>query len=303
MNKSTFTPKIQSSYTDFTFVSENSCYVVYKALSKADNKEYTITALNINSEFVKNKPDTAATLLIQELIHFSSVHPNSVLLDTFEMANGQIAWASLPFTSLKFELHNTKLDTHFEVNIPKMLADVASELEFLSQKMKITNSSAIIGLENIYQYKSDGFHLGNWAEAVQNNKETENQSKSKAEPQNKPDLSNEINALGFAALEACGVSSSVIEQIKALRESDQNSYVKSTEHLVSEKLNHYPESVRIMISRMLSSDPKLRPTIKEIQSLKKAEHDEERKETGATVGRVSLQSLIGNFSCVAQGSS
>ena len=83
------TPNIKLSYTIEKELHneawENLGYYVYEVKSYFTNEIYHLRALNLRSSYAeKHGLDNAITLFLQETIRLCTLHPGSIMIDTFE---------------------------------------------------------------------------------------------------------------------------------------------------------------------------------------------------------------------------
>ena len=95
-------PKLKLAYIDFKLIQQAATYRLYEAKPRISDMVHTIRVLDPTTEFVSANYDLAATLFIQEMLRLQSMHPEAVLINSFEMSSNdrQMAYASLPYYPL-----------------------------------------------------------------------------------------------------------------------------------------------------------------------------------------------------------
>ena len=165
-------PKLKLAYTDFKSIQQTATYRLCEAKLRNSNIIHTIRILDPTTEFVSANFNLAATFFIQELLRLQSVHPEAVLINTFEISdNGrQMAYASLPYYPLDFQPDQNK-ENFFPKDpntVENLIKEVVSDVEFLWKDIQFRDCMKHLGSESIYFMKDrNAFFLGNWAKYCQ----------------------------------------------------------------------------------------------------------------------------------------
>ena len=96
--KDAIPPKLRSSYYKKTLVLDtvSNSYLTFQAISKATQEHHTIRVLNLTLPTVTSTQyDIAATLFIKELSRLYALDPRAILIESFEISDGKIGFASL----------------------------------------------------------------------------------------------------------------------------------------------------------------------------------------------------------------
>lgn len=278
-------PKLRSSYSELTLISEASFYYLYEGKSKYSHPScHTIRALNFNSKFVKDNHDVAASLFIKELLRLVSIDPTNILINSFEISDGgqKMAFASLSYAPLSTEIpheESSKVEEETKENyvvnpsgfaniqcVTDMISDVVSDIDFLSNELKIKDCSALLTPQNIYRFKESGtFLLGDWSPSAMNhNQVAQGTGTNIRRPASLPMTFKEIFSFGLSVLELNGVEP---EQIGKLREMEAKKDlmldITLKELLSGKELGGISKELKELLKRMLSTDVYIRRTIDE----------------------------------------
>lgn len=278
------TPKLKLEYADLKIISEEASYITLQAKHRNTEQLHTIRVLNPNSAFVKEDYHVAATLFIQELLRLCISSPQDVLIETFEIYDKKISYATLPYSQLKKHVADNELN-HAEINIDKLLKNVVSDLEFLVNNLRFKNCSSIVSLENIYQLeKSGNYFLGNWAQTIlSDNSQQVASTDPNAGYQNRPPVNmfEEIYSLGLVVLELNGLKKEEAETLRAMRDSNPL-YEITLISLIKDRL-HLSENLRDLLIRMLSKTASQRPKIDEFKLRRSISNIEEEEEKSMSI--------------------
>ena len=145
--------------------------------------------------------------------------PESVLIEDFEIHDDRIAFVTLPLYSLRHELLHCE-ENENPVDIERMMRDVLRDVNYLTEKMKISHVD--ISLKNIYKVsEKDGFTVGDWASKIPFVDYVGSfDSLPECDGASKSGDTEEIYNLGLAILEVCGVKRSEIEEFIEINENE-----------------------------------------------------------------------------------
>ena len=218
-------PKLKLAYTDFKLIQQAATYRLFEAKLRNSDIIHTIRVLDPTTEFVSANYDLAATLFIQELLRLQSIHPEAVLINSFEMSSNDrlMAYASLPYYPLDLQSDQNQQnlipkDLNTMVNLIKQ---VVSDVEFLWRDIQFRDFMKLLGSESIYFMKDQGaFFLGNWAKYCEgeSGQSLDSTMISSAIYEIKKELTSqtlakEIKEVAFAALKSQGIDYSDLERL------------------------------------------------------------------------------------------
>ena len=276
-SQSPIPPNLKFAFSKLTLAQDSDeIFLHYQGKSKVNQRMHSLRVLNIHSDFVKANYDTAVTLFIQELLRLTIPYPSSILIETFEVSNQTMGFACCPFNSLETQLGNSR-----EIDIPKLIEDITSDMEFLWRNLKLRKFGDIISSKNIYSFEGGSrFFLGNWVKTIQNGALVNHEklktsdiiadslnANSENQIANSQDLSEEIFALAATVLELSGTKRNSIEY---LRGESPKSYQDAVKKAIS-KNNHLSKPIKQTLEKMLSLDVRKLPTLHEIKTIKDLE--------------------------------
>ena len=122
------TPDIKSNYADFSLldgIPDHCGYFTFKAKSKMTGETHHIRAFNLNSSSAQQNHNQATTLFLKETLRLSSIHPETIIQDTFEFRDSKICYALKPMYSL--------LPSSPNPDVFNLLKDLTDELKSLSK--------------------------------------------------------------------------------------------------------------------------------------------------------------------------
>jgi hypothetical protein len=98
------TPNIQLKYEDFTQIKkagkeENFGYFVYQAKSRINGEVHHVRAFNLNAPKAQQNIDKAMTVFLQETLSLCQLYPSLFFLDTLEICENKICYATRPISS------------------------------------------------------------------------------------------------------------------------------------------------------------------------------------------------------------
>lgn len=204
------TPKIKNSYTDLHKLFEADTFFIYEGKSKPTQEIQTVRILNPNCERVQADYDAHATLFIKEMIRIASQSPKAleIIIESFEISEQKIAYATVPYNSLAGEAKPILRDINLEKDIVKMMRDLTPDIELFGKLGLESLYNNLIGFDNIYRFREDNtFFLGGWTEGLSSDPSV---SQSVMPGQEKPD---DIYSLGLISLELLGLKSSDLLKI------------------------------------------------------------------------------------------
>ena len=155
--------KIKFLYSDFELVSQTSYYKVFKVKSNKNTeiltkeKKYAIRVLDLQSPFVQQDYDAAATLFLQELLHLCSrtTDQDAFLIEDFIISGQQIA-----FVSLSYEQIPNGKQSEFIKDPVKFFDDIASDVHSIT---KIDSLDFQFSLQNIFRFNHmEEYFVGDW---------------------------------------------------------------------------------------------------------------------------------------------
>ena len=161
-------PKTRLLYTDFRLISRAHYFKIFSALAKIDSKSVSVRFLDFNSEFYCSNPNVASTLFIQELLRLCTLHPESIIIDHFEICDKAIAFVTTPYLPLEHVVK--EMENPQSLDIEKLIKDVLIDLNFLVYDMRLAgqNSTIHIGFDNIYQISgTESYIVGDWAKGFE----------------------------------------------------------------------------------------------------------------------------------------
>ena len=246
-------PKLKLFYKDLKLTAETNYYQIFDAFSCDDNRIYSIRALNTNSEFYQQNTNLAMTLFVQELLRLCVVHPESVLIDHFEIHEKNVAFVTEKCLSLPII---TKEDDNPEkVDIEQLLKDVLTEVDFLIHDFTLPNPISI-ELQNIFFLAETGAYLlGDWASFF---KEKECNTEMSIMV-NKSNGADEIYTLGLRILELNGSQREHLDSLNALKNIQMHNGAIDA---VIAGLT-LPELTKKLLRKILNKDPCARPPLEE----------------------------------------
>lgn len=123
-------------------------YLTYSARSVSSNQLCTIRALDRHAQLTMQDYDAAATLFVQELLHLYYRDPHTVLLDTFTISQGKMAFVTS--TSCNF----LKTQKTSQIDLTKMIDNLVKDIHFFSDGLRMRNITKLLRPESIF-YTSD----------------------------------------------------------------------------------------------------------------------------------------------------
>ena len=277
------TPKLIATYPSFKLISQTSSYQILEAFLPNTNQKHTIRALDIHSKFVQQYWNIAATLFIQELLRLVYIQPEAVLIESFEICNERMAFASLPYEPLRCESQNhAELNGGMnemiegegvgpDYNMEKMIIDLLSDIEFLMKDLRANSCSKLLTPQNIFRFDSSStYFVGDWIRSF--DLETNFASEPNAQinmvalqsNQTRSDMSEEIYNLGMFMLQLCGLSKQEHDDLRKIKETNSKFYTGALKEILTNDVKQ-PEQVKRTLERMLSVNPKNRPNLEEIK--------------------------------------
>lgn len=269
-------PKIKSLYRDVKHVFQAEYYQIYEAVAVSTNLLHSIRILDTDSELYKQNPSLAATLFIQELLRLISIHPDSVVIEHFEINDKNIAYVTQNSIPL------SKKHEFMGINIEKMIRGVAADASFLLNNLKLAESISI-ELDNIYSIKSSQeYFLGDWARSLKKKeKPTKQFNLNMVRPG--PEEIDEVYVLGLKVLELNGISKENLEPMSCIKIVQMHN---AAVNAVIEDLKQ-PEPIKKMLKKMLNKDPstrlKLHHVAEELDNLKEEEIKPSKHELGKMI--------------------
>lgn len=262
-------PKIKLSYTDdIKLTSTTPLYHLFEGKSLYHpNTIHTIRVLNSNSQFVEDDFDSAASLFIKELLRLVSIQPNCVIVDSFEIFKGKIAFATLPYASLSCqEIKSLKQTFNGIDNVSDMIANVLSDVEFLRKELRIENCSNILTLQSIFKFEeSDTYFLGHWLNTILS-EEVSECTMTIGDATTSSVLYREIMSLVLRIIELNGLDQG---RMKKLRKMESKNHVWFETVIVGllfgDDLPHMSEELKELLKTMVHKENKLRPTFDEFK--------------------------------------
>ena len=254
-------PKLRTSYTDIKLISEHEKLsgntTIFEAKSKVTNELHIIKVLELPGTSSRSgEEDVKVTLFLQELLHLCSTQPELVIINSFIMDDNTFAYSLRSSTSLKAQLEAQKKNKPEEkstlINIPRMISDVVSDVEFLYKERKIRNFESSMKIDDIfYNCKNKKYWLGNWMNiSFENLIVISYEDNSNNEPLASLDISEELSSLGMILKELTGITHPEMDKQAGLK-------------------------IERLISRLMSNDPQQLPTIKELKEMTSFEKAEE----------------------------
>ena len=161
-------PKTRLLYTDFRLNSRAHYFKIFSALAKIDSKSVSVRVLDFNSEFYCSNPNVASTLFIQELLRLCTLHPESIIIEHFEICDKAIAFVTTPYLPLEHVVK--EMENPQSLDIEKLIKDVLIDLNFLVYDMRLAGQNSIIhiGFDNIYQISgTESYIVGDWAKGFE----------------------------------------------------------------------------------------------------------------------------------------
>ena len=272
-------PKIRLLYTDFKLVSEAHYFKIFSAKSISRNKSFTLRVLDFNSEFYKCNSNIAATLFVQELLRLSTLYPDTVLIEDFEICDKAVAFVTSSYLPLSHLIKEDKGPQN--IDMEKLIQDVLTDLNFLVFDMGLSSKdskSSIIqtDFENIYQISDNNkFFLGDWAKGLETVKALEGLSEVNMK-ESDDDLKGEkeIQTFAFKMLELCGVKNEDIQDIMYIK--NPKVFMAGLDALLS-GLELQSESLKKTLRSLLTKDGDTKKRLANFSSTKRKEAKEETK--------------------------
>ena len=272
-------PKIRLLYTDFKLVSEAHYFKIFSAKSISRNKSFTLRVLDFNSEFYKCNSNIAATLFVQELLRLSTLYPDTVLIEDFEICDKAVAFVTSSYLPLSHLIKEDKGPQN--IDMEKLIQDVLTDLNFLVFDMGLSSKdskSSIIqtDFENIYQISDNNkFFLGDWAKGLETVKALEGLSEVNMK-ESDDDLKGEkeIQTFAFKMLELCGVKNEDIQDIMYIK--NPKVFMAGLDALLS-GLELQSESLKKTLRSLLANNSDSKKRLADFSRTKRKEAKEETK--------------------------
>lgn len=214
----TIPPRIRRLYAKFKNVSSANYFKVFNAISNSDGQPYTIRILDLNSELYNSNPNLAATLFIQELLRLCVLHPDTVVIEDFEICDKSIAFVTTPYLPLNLILKEDKGSQR--IDIEGLIQDILTDLSFLVSDLKLHHkikSDIIIDFENIYQLSGrKRYILGDWAKGFGYEKILMDISDAKAKTTYESNGDQEIQSFALKLLEIAGGKKDDLQDLRDL---------------------------------------------------------------------------------------
>lgn len=240
--------KIREEYHDFKFVHRASYYLIFEALSRGSNEPNTLRVLDLESSIVKTNYDLAASFFIKELLHLCSLDAESVVINAFEINERRIAAVIQLSSAIKPAPHlkeSKAAKNYFEsqVDFKSLIKSLMSEVEFLTQELKLTNTSTIVQPDNVFIMKESGTaFLGDWLRPFRpgenvgaGGKESRLENSSKGSNQHAlkdSEMAEELTTIGFTVLKLLGVDDELIQFLRECRENNPSLYKDQLEEIL-----------------------------------------------------------------------
>ena len=293
--------KLQATYTNFKLFKETSSYNVFEANAYDSGEKHLIRILDRSKEFVNNAYSRTATLFVQELLHLQYRCPGSVLTHTFEISDDgqQISCATLPYLPIDSlsERNEEGFDPKDPQLVSKLIADVLSDVEFLSQKLQMKQVIDRLGSENLcfMKNKEGAFFLGNWSKYF----ETEPNASSTTADDGKEDSLNSqkemaetIKALAMTILKLNNIDTKVVDKLLQMKESNPEIYDFGIDRVLKQHQEN-PE-LQNLIREILSVEASNLPNLDEFRSKMQKLHQPvqqspEKSQLSLSDGRLSVE--------------
>ena len=260
MGSNHLTPKIKSSYTDLKQICNKDTFIIYEGKSRATQEVHTLRVLNLSHEKVQIDYDKHATLFIKEMVRIASHSPKAlqVILNSFEISEQKMAFASIPYNPVPAESNGNLRTLLKEKDIEKMMQDIIADTE-LFESLE-ADCSDLITLDSIYRFKEDNvFFLGGWSEALESDLSI-NLDQSVVRLRDKPDG---VYSLGKIALEQLGLRSRDVEKILMIDEPFiHDSAIKG---IIAENQNLSPDTKKL-IGQLLTKSPEKRMSWRQLKA-------------------------------------
>ena len=185
--------------------------------------------------------------------------PESVLIEDFEIHDDRIAFVTLPLYSLRHELLHCE-ENENPVDIERMMRDVLRDVNYLTEKMKISHVD--VSLKSIYKVsEKDGFAVGDWASKTPFGERINSlDSLPENEAPVKVTNAEEVYNLGLVVLETFGCKYHDIEDLVEI--NDIESYKKTLEDMIARL--ECSELTKISVRKMLEKDVGTRARVTEL---------------------------------------
>ena len=241
-------PKLRMAYTSIKLISAhvrlNGTTSIFEAKSTVTNELHTINVLQTSSVSTRGEEDVLSTLFLQELLHLCSTQPELVIISSFIMDDNTFAYSLRSSTTLKAQLEAQKNNNSEEkstlINIPRMISDVVSDVEFLWKERKIRGFGSAIRVDDIfYDCNNKKYWLGNWTNIFcQSMLVTSYEDNSNDESLTSQDISEELSALGLLLKELKELTYPSMEEQATNIETKENESNQSVENQFSKKDSH-----------------------------------------------------------------
>lgn len=245
-------PKIKQAYSDLQLVATTSYYKVFEATNRSTYQRHTIRVLDTESEFYLKDRNFASTLFIQELLYIATRFSENdvVIIENFEISGEYIGYVTKPTYSLKTKLEDVARKS--PINIEKLFDDTLSNLEFLFNTLKFTNST--VKADTIIQFEEcDGYFIADWADcSLSDEKSLEMSSYLGLDAPG----TQQIFDLATIILEVTGINKQDIKFFKNLK--DEELYTSSVFSITE---NIKPKNFQKLIQRSLIKDPETHLTL------------------------------------------
>lgn len=216
-NHSPIPKHVANNFGSFTELFRTSYYIVYSAKSKENpEKLYSVRALNINEEFVKDNYDIAATMFIQETLYMclrgGRLEP--LIIANFEINDKKIAFVMESYNQTKFDDH---------IDLEKFHDEISIDIGFLAKHMKFTKL-CLDTTETIYKFKMDESHesyiLSDWLK-VKPPVDTRATTYSEKDPD--AVVGESVYELGKLVVSLAGVSQKKIDDLQTVQDEEFHS--------------------------------------------------------------------------------
>ena len=257
-HKGPITPVLKDLYSDLNPVPLSpSYYKLFQAKSLLTQEIHTIRVLDRDSLFVQSSFEAAATIFIQEIMRLCAIHPNEVLIDTFQFYDKNICIATKSFLPLDIVRQNQK---ETQLNVDKLLEDLPAEVQFMKNQMRFKAPDSIIQPKNVFQLSDGSFFIGDWSKALEGGQVMNLTDSDYKAGEND---SEEIYALGAMILELTGMPH---EDVVTLNEIQNLKLYNSAVLGFIDMSMNVSEQSRTILKSMVSKDPSQRLHLKELLS-------------------------------------
>lgn len=234
-------PKVFSSYSEIELVTTTTSYYLFEGKSRSDNKFYNIRALHYNSKLAQEDPQAAITLFIQELLFLSKAHPDSVIIEDFQITGKKVACV----TKSCYSLDTLKKEP--AIDIKKLIKDVLSETEFLLSKLGTPPPRVSLNKQRIFKIAGEEvFFVGDWGFNYENGTLKKDSFGLEA-----------VHELGWTALEVTGIDSATLQKLKAIDDIDIHNNAIDGMIMKLDLPQHVKQTLRRMLDKVPDARPKL----------------------------------------------